>query len=135
MSDEWGYVGASTDGDRLRCPHCGHIAYYVCAGCEALEDRSALLALSIDRLEISVRLANACRNLGIKTIGDLIEWSAHELLLVPNIGRVSLRELEGELANMRLRLARTPPIGERLTRLKKSEWWRAWAKYQPEMPA
>ncbi|MBF0330187.1 MAG: DNA-directed RNA polymerase subunit alpha [Nitrospirae bacterium] len=59
---------------------------------------------SIDELELSVRAFNCLKNANIKTIGDLVQKSEHELLRTKNFGRKSLNEIKNVLVSMGLNL-------------------------------
>ncbi len=52
----------------------------------------------IDEVEMSVRLANALWQSGVKTIDELAALTANELLRLKNVGRQSVREARGLLA-------------------------------------
>ena len=55
------------------------------------------LAKSIDELEFSTRTHNIMQCLGIKTVGELTEKKASELLKFKSFGRRSLTEVEEKL--------------------------------------
>lgn len=59
---------------------------------------------SIDELELSVRAFNCLKNANIKTIGDLVQKTEHELLKTKNFGRKSLNEIKSVLVSMGLNL-------------------------------
>ena len=59
----------------------------------------------IDRLELSVRIANALRNENLETLDDVCKYSEAELLRIPNFGRKSLNELKGILQDHGLSLS------------------------------
>jgi DNA-directed RNA polymerase alpha subunit len=71
--------------------------------------RKASLAARVDELSISVRAANCFRDQNIVHVGDLVKKSAKELLLYPNFGRKSLKEIEELLSSMGLRLGMDEP--------------------------
>ena len=50
--------------------------------------------IPIEDLELSVRTGNCIIAMQIKTVGDLLEYSAKDLLATRNFGRKNLRELE-----------------------------------------
>lgn len=58
----------------------------------------ALLAKSIDDLDLSVRSANCLKNANIHTLRDLVRRSEREMLETKNFGKKSLEELQ-ELLN------------------------------------
>jgi DNA-directed RNA polymerase alpha subunit len=58
----------------------------------------------IDELELSVRSYNALSHDSIRTVGDLITKTTSELLRTPNLGKVSLREIEQILHQLGLKL-------------------------------
>lgn len=49
--------------------------------------------LLVERLPLSVRTANCLRDAGIKTVGELEQWSDSQLLRLDSFGRKSLSEL------------------------------------------
>lgn len=60
------------------------------------------LSKNIDELELSVRAHNCLKNANIKTIGDLVQKTEHEMLKTKNFGRKSLNEIKGILTSMGL---------------------------------
>lgn len=70
----------------------------------AADDRSRLLDMSIDELDLSVRSYNCLKRAGINTIGELVSRSAEEMMKVRNLGRKSLDEVEEKLARFGLSL-------------------------------
>ncbi|MCL4537591.1 MAG: DNA-directed RNA polymerase subunit alpha [Nitrospirae bacterium] len=60
------------------------------------------LLKSIDELELSVRAYNCLKNANIKTIGDLVQRTEHEMLRTKNFGRKSLNEIKEILISMGL---------------------------------
>lgn len=60
------------------------------------------LMKSIDELELSVRAYNCLKNANIKTIGDLVQKTEHEMLRTKNFGRKSLNEIKEILVGMGL---------------------------------
>ena len=63
----------------------------------------ALLAQSVDDLDLSVRAQNCLRAASIKTIGDLVRREEGEMLKFRNFGRKSLLELSDVLTERNLR--------------------------------
>lgn len=63
-----------------------------------------ILMQPIETLKINKRTYNCLFAEGIKTIGELLNWSERDLLRLPNFGRVSLRSLLPELERLNLRL-------------------------------
>jgi DNA-directed RNA polymerase alpha subunit len=59
----------------------------------------------IDKLELSVRIANALRNENLETLDDVCKYREAELLRIPNFGRKSLNELKGILQDHGLSLS------------------------------
>lgn len=49
--------------------------------------------IPIEDLELSIRTGNCLKAMQIKTVGDLLEYSAKDLLAIRNFGRKSLKEL------------------------------------------
>jgi DNA-directed RNA polymerase subunit alpha len=62
------------------------------------------LVKSVDELELSVRASNCLKNAQIKTIGELVQKTDHEMLKTKNFGRKSLNEIKDVLHSMGLRL-------------------------------
>ena len=62
------------------------------------------LAKSIDQLEFSTRTHNALQWKGIKTVGELTEKKASEMVKCKNFGRKSLTEVEEKLMQLGLTL-------------------------------
>jgi DNA-directed RNA polymerase subunit alpha len=60
------------------------------------------LLKGIDELELSVRAHNCLKNANIKTIGDLVQRTEHEMLRTKNFGRKSLNEIKEILVSMGL---------------------------------
>ena len=57
------------------------------------DERNEVLALSIDELELSVRLSNILDTAGIKTIGDVVDRKSSDFLKMPHFGKRTMREL------------------------------------------
>ncbi len=60
------------------------------------------LSRSIDELELSVRAYNCLKNANIKSIGELVQKTEHEMLRTKNFGRKSLNEIKEILVGMGL---------------------------------
>jgi DNA-directed RNA polymerase subunit alpha len=58
----------------------------------------------INNWDISVRCYNMLKYEGVRTLGDLTEKTAAELLRAPNFGKVSLAEIRQFLAEHGLKL-------------------------------
>jgi DNA-directed RNA polymerase alpha subunit len=69
-----------------------------------LDDDIDLLDSPIRDLNLYVRTMYCLHTEGIKTIGELIALSRHELLKTPNLGMKSLREIEEKLKVFNLSL-------------------------------
>ncbi|HYS19655.1 MAG TPA: DNA-directed RNA polymerase subunit alpha [Gemmatimonadales bacterium] len=54
---------------------------------------SELLARTIDDVGLSVRSVNSLKNSNIRTLGDLVQYSEHDLLKVKNVGEKALGEI------------------------------------------
>jgi DNA-directed RNA polymerase alpha subunit len=67
-------------------------------------DRQSLLSRPVDELETSVRVAHCFERSGVKTVGDLVQKTAVELLHEPNFGAASLLEVRSLLKRMGLSL-------------------------------
>lgn len=65
---------------------------------------SAVLSAPVEVLEFSIRTSRCLKIAGIKTIGQLVDWTAEELLRISSFGRKSLAEIREELEMLGLRL-------------------------------
>jgi DNA-directed RNA polymerase subunit alpha len=69
----------------------------------------------VDDLDLTVRSSNCLKAENIYLVGDLIQRTETELLRTPNLGRKSLQEIKGALAQRGLALGSTlqdwPPTG------------------------
>lgn len=61
------------------------------------DDDSDILNTPIEELCLTMRAQHCLMAEGIKTIGQLIAISRHELLRTPNLGMKSLREIDAKL--------------------------------------
>tara|TARA_Y100000310_G_scaffold192416_1_gene192369 strand:+ start:407 stop:670 length:264 start_codon:yes stop_codon:yes gene_type:complete len=66
--------------------------------------RTEIKNKSIDELEFSVRTHNCLQCKGIRTIGELADTTAYELLKTRNFGNKSLSEVAGRLEVLTLYL-------------------------------
>ena len=62
------------------------------------------MTMPVDDLELSCRAQNCLKNANISTVGELVLWTAKDLLKVKNCGRKSVDEIRDELARLGLRL-------------------------------
>jgi len=69
----------------------------------------AVLARTIDELDLSVRSANCLKNANIHSLRDLVRRSEREMLETKNFGRKSLEEVQEILADFGLRLGMDVP--------------------------
>ena len=67
----------------------------------------AKLGMHIDELGLSGRAANCLRNAQIRTVGELVECTADQLMSFKNFGEKSLVEIVDKLAEMELYLKET----------------------------
>ncbi len=72
---------------------------------ERREDkRNKILRTPINDFELSVRSRNCLANMGVRTLGDLVNKTEAELLAYKNFGETSLMEIKEILRNKNLRL-------------------------------
>ena len=69
------------------------------------EEVDPLLSRPIRDLELSVRSENCLLRAGIRTIGDLIQYTREDLLKIRNLGKISLKEIEEKLGAFDLTLS------------------------------
>ena len=74
---------------------------------EAVEQEpDAMLKMTIEELDLSVRSFNCLKRANINTVEDLVSKTQEEMIKVRNLGRKSLEEVEHKLAVMGLSLAK-----------------------------
>jgi DNA-directed RNA polymerase alpha subunit len=56
-------------------------------------------ALSVDELDVSKRIRNVFIAENMTTIHDVIQRTENEMMKIPNFSKVSLKQLEAELAS------------------------------------
>lgn len=97
-----GWIIRSFAGDREECmvfvPDPNH------EWMKVNEEEEKILDLLVDDLDITMRTANVLRVEKIHTVRDLIKKSKSYLLLCPNFGRKSLKEVESKLLEYNLKL-------------------------------
>lgn len=64
----------------------------------------SLKNMHVDDLELTVRTSNVLRNMNIKSVYELIQYTASQLYKSRNIGKKSIEELECKLAEIGLML-------------------------------
>ncbi len=69
----------------------------------------ALLAKTIDELDLSARSANSLKNAKINTLRDLVRRSEKEVMETKNFGQRSLDEVQSKLEDLGLRLGMDVP--------------------------
>ncbi len=68
------------------------------------DDRSKVLEMTIEELDLSVRSYNCLKRAGINTVQDLINKSEEEMMKVRNLGKKSLEEVQLKLEELNLQL-------------------------------
>lgn len=58
----------------------------------------------VEELELSIRAINALKVNNITTVGDLVKWSRKDLLRLPNVGKLTVNELNHTLGDLDLNL-------------------------------
>lgn len=61
---------------------------------ELTERQRHFLARRLDDVDLSVRASNCLKNINIKYVSELFQYSATDLMRIPNFGKKSLREIE-----------------------------------------
>ena len=67
-------------------------------------DKSNILSMNIDELELSVRSYNCLKRAGINTVEELTNRTAEDMMKVRNLGRKSLDEVLNKLNELGLHL-------------------------------
>jgi len=65
----------------------------------------AVLEMSIDELELSVRSYNCLKRAGINTVEELTNRTSEDMMKVRNLGRKSLEEVLNKLKELGLELS------------------------------
>ncbi len=68
------------------------------------DEKSKILEMSIDELELSVRSYNCLKRAGINTVAELTDKTAEDMIRVRNLGRKSLEEVLDKLTELGLSL-------------------------------
>lgn len=76
---------------------------------ERLRQRLLGADLSVDELDLSLRLINVLKSENLATIHDVIQRTENEMLKRPNFGRGSLKDLKAALAARGFELKRPSP--------------------------
>jgi DNA-directed RNA polymerase subunit alpha len=76
--------------------------------------KGAAMGIPVTDFELSVRSRNCLKKMNIRTLGDLLRTSEHELLSYKNFGETSLNEIKALLAQKGLRLGQAAEDGKAL---------------------
>jgi DNA-directed RNA polymerase subunit alpha len=68
------------------------------------DNKEKVLEMTIEELDLSVRSYNCLKRAGINTVEDLTNKSEEEMMKVRNLGKKSLEEVLGKLAELGLSL-------------------------------
>lgn len=68
------------------------------------DDRSKVLEMTIEELDLSVRSYNCLKRAGINSVQDLINKTGEEMMKVRNLGKKSLEEVQHKLDELNLQL-------------------------------
>ena len=71
---------------------------------EEEEERDRVLDMTIEELDLSVRSYNCLKRAGINMVSELIEKTEEDMMKVRNLGKKSLEEVTGKLAELGLSL-------------------------------
>lgn len=68
------------------------------------DERSRILDMPIEELELSVRSYNCLKRAAINTVDDLIQRTEEDMIKVRNLGKKSLEEVDAKLSELGLSL-------------------------------
>lgn len=71
---------------------------------EEEEERDRILDMTVEELDLSVRSYNCLKRAGINMVSELIEKTEEEVMKIRNLGKKSLEEVQGKLAELGLSL-------------------------------
>lgn len=66
--------------------------------------RRIFYPIEVYRLDISARAEHVLEALGIKTVGDLVQWTEAELLRAKNMGHTTVWNIKAALGDLGLQL-------------------------------
>ena len=69
-----------------------------------IDDKSKVLEMTIEELDLSVRAYNCLKRAGINTVAELVQRNQEDMMKVRNLGRKSLEEVEQKLEALNLSL-------------------------------
>ena len=68
------------------------------------DDKSKILEMTIEELDLSVRAFNCLKRAGINTVSELVQRNQEDMMKVRNLGKKSLEEVEQKLVALGLSL-------------------------------
>ncbi|HHW39821.1 MAG TPA: DNA-directed RNA polymerase subunit alpha [Syntrophomonadaceae bacterium] len=71
---------------------------------QTVDEKSKILEMPIEELELSVRSYNCLKRAGINTVEDLIQRTEEDMIKVRNLGKKSLEEVDNKLKELGLSL-------------------------------
>ena len=71
------------------------------------DDKSKVLEMTIEELDLSVRAFNCLKRAGINTVSELVQKNQEDMMKVRNLGKKSLEEVEQKLIALGLSLKTT----------------------------
>lgn len=74
---------------------------------DQVDEKSKILEMPIEELELSVRSYNCLKRAGINTVEDLTQRTEEEMMKVRNLGKKSLEEVDQKLAELGLSLKKS----------------------------
>ena len=69
-----------------------------------IDDKSKVLEMTIEELDLSVRAFNCLKRAGINTVAELVQRNQEDMMKVRNLGKKSLEEVEQKLIALGLAL-------------------------------
>ena len=69
-----------------------------------IDDKSKVLEMTIEELDLSVRAFNCLKRAGINTVAELVQRNQEDMMKVRNLGKKSLEEVEQKLIALGLSL-------------------------------
>ena len=72
-----------------------------------IDDKSKVLEMTIEELDLSVRAFNCLKRAGINTVAELVQRNQEDMMKVRNLGKKSLEEVEQKLIALGLALKAT----------------------------
>lgn len=98
------FVQSATLGEELHKPPSFEPTEPVVTSSDSKQELREKLKMTMSQLDLSVRASNCLMAESITTVGELVQRTEDDMLLVRNFGKTSLKEIKKKLSDMGLSL-------------------------------